>query len=293
VDWQGCDLARADVAGADMTGDVLDMANLQNANLSCTDLSRANAAGADLAGAEFAGTDLAKTVLASAILASISSGGGVTGRPASLPAGWTLRSEWLIGMNVYLADQNLDGVNLSGADLESAVIKDTSFAGADLAGADLFGDAAFLSTDTWTGATCPDGSSARSHHQSCASAVALRLDGFSTPRPGSTVRRASGRLTVRFRLATMSGRRISAWIAGSIAGSVTAALTGPGITGTTSNCAWRTRRKEFSCPISDPPGLRKGRKHKYNVTVAESPGGSMVAARGVGKVANPEIIHFR
>jgi uncharacterized protein YjbI with pentapeptide repeats len=293
VDWQGCDLAGADLAGADMTGDVLKMANLADANLSGTNLAQANAAGADLPGAEFADTDLAGTVLAKADLASISSGGGVVGRPASLPAGWTLRSGWLIGMNVYLADQNLDGVKLSGADLESAFIKNTSFAGADLAGADLFGDAAFLSTDTWTGATCPDGSSARSHQQSCANAVAFWLDGFGTPRPGSTVRRASGRLTVRFRLATKSGRTLSAWIAGSITGSVTATLTGRGIIATTSNCAWRARRKEFSCTISDPPGIRKGREHRYYVTAAESPEGSIVTARGVGKVANPEIIHFR
>jgi len=101
--------------------------------------------------------------------------GGITGSPASLPAGWVLRSGWLIGPSVFLDHDNLNGVklsgtdmagaetswstftgaNLSGADLAGSLIEDSDFTNADLAGSDLFG--ASLGGDTWTDATCPNG----------------------------------------------------------------------------------------------------------------------------------------
>jgi hypothetical protein len=106
----------------------------------------------------------------------IRSGGGVTGTPASLPAGWVLRSGWLIGPSVFLGG-NLNGVNLSGTDMAGAIMSWATFTGANLSGADL-------SDATWTDATCPDGTSASSHAGSCAGALAFRFAGFSTPQAG-------------------------------------------------------------------------------------------------------------
>jgi uncharacterized protein YjbI with pentapeptide repeats len=302
----------ADFSGQNLSGLDLAAAFLQNCNLTGANLSGTNFTDADLAGAGIANADIAQTVLAGASLDYIGSGGGITGTPASLPAGWALRSGWLIGPYVTLDHENLTGVNLSGMDMAGAEISWTTFTGAnlsgtdlagaffmpadftkaDLAGADLFG--ADLQDVTWTDATCPDGSSASSHGGDCASALAFRFAGFITPKPGSTVAASARRLTVSFKLATTSGAVIRASIAAAIgaAKEVRATLAGPGIRATTVYCAWNSSIKKLACTIPDPHGIKKGKSHSYTITVAEEPGTSFQTAPRLGRAANPETIHF-
>jgi hypothetical protein len=172
------------------------------------------------------------------------------------------------------------------------------FTEADLLGADLFG--ADLDTVTWTGATCPDGTSPASHGNSCANAQAFRLTGFASPKPGSTVAVSAKHVVVHFDLAVASGAGIPASVASAIGGAreVRATLAGPGIKATSAYCAWASASREFACTIADPRGIEKGKSHSYTVTVAEETDSAalsprvFVAALRVGKAVNPEVIHF-
>jgi uncharacterized protein YjbI with pentapeptide repeats len=306
--FYGVDLSGQNLSGLDLSGAFLELSNITGANL-----SGANFAGANLAGARIAKTDLTGTVLAGALLYGIRSGGGVTGSPASLPAGWVLRSGWLIGPSVFLDYDNLNGVSLSGTDMAGAETSWSTFTGAnlsgtnlagsflttsdftkaDLRGADLFG--VYLNTDTWTGATCPDGTSASSHGGSCAGAIAFRFAGFITPKPGSTIAVSARHVSVHFKLATASGATIPASVAAAVgmAKQVRVTLAGPGIKATTAYCSWDSSGGEFACTIADPRGLEKGTSHSYTITAAEEPGTSFQTAPRLSKAANPETIHFR
>lgn len=73
-------------------------------------------------------TNLAGIDLSTATLSGVRSG-GITGKPASLPARWILAGGYLIG----------PGSNLSGARLRNLDFKSASLAGANLANADLTG----------------------------------------------------------------------------------------------------------------------------------------------------------
>ena len=189
-----------------------------------------------------------------------------------------------------LAGADLKSADLDGADLQGANLYGADFTYANLAGADLF--AAGLSAVTWTGATCPDGSSASSHDGSCANALAFRFFGFQTPRRGTTVEASLKHLTVAFILGTIARTKISASIATAIGAAkrVRATLTGPGIKAATGYCGWRPKVRSFWCTITDPRGIEKGKW--YSVTVAEEPQSSFQTARPVGKHPNPEHIRF-
>jgi hypothetical protein len=189
-----------------------------------------------------------------------------------------------------LAGADLMSADLDQADLQDANLSDADFTNANLAGADLF--AADLSAVTWTGATCPDGSSASSHDGSCGNALAFRFGGFSRPRPGTTVHPSAKRVTITFELGTTAGARISASIAAAIGAAkrVRATLAGPGIKAATGYCAWRPKDKYFSCTITDPRGIEK--RKWYSLTVAEEPQSRFRTARPLGKHANPEHIRF-
>lgn len=193
----------------------------------------------------------------------------------------------------YTESTTFTGANFSGTNLADAILSVSDFTKADLDGADLFG--AILDSDTWVNATCPDGTSARSHSGSCASALTFRFAGFITPRPGSTVAAAARHVTIHFRLDTASGAAIRASVAAAIAAAkeVRVTLAGPGIKAATVYCSWNSSLAEFACTITDPRGIEKGKSHSYTITVAEKPGTSFQTAPRLGKAANPETIHFR
>lgn len=311
----GADLSGQDLSGLDLAGATLETANLTGANL-----SGANFTGADLARASIAKANLTRTVLAGAVLATVFSGGGDTGSPLSLPAGWVLRSGYLLGPYVFLTNANLNGMNLSGMDLAGMDAYSTTFNGANLSGtdlagawflgsssfvkanldgADLFG--AFLQVTAWRGATCPDGTSATSHADGCRFALAFFSAGFITPRPGSTVAASARRVSVHFKLVTASGAAIRASVAAAIGAAklVRVTLAGPGIKATTAYCSWDRAAREFACMIPDPHRIKKGASHSYTITIAEEPGTNVQStpqfqtAPRLGKAANPETIHFR
>jgi uncharacterized protein YjbI with pentapeptide repeats len=296
-----------DLSGQNLSGLDLADANLGSADLERANLSDANASDAYFAGARLAGVDLAGTRLADAVLDSIQSDGGITGRPASVPSGWVLRSGWLIGPDVTVDNDNLGGVNLSSVDMAGADVSWTSFANSNLSDADLAGAffmpadftkadlrGADLNSDTWTDATCPDGTSPTSHGGSCVNALAFRFAGFITPKPGSTVAASAKRVIVHFKLATASGAAIPASVASAVAAAreVRVTLAGRGISATSAYCSWDSAVGEFACTIADPRGILRGKSHSYTITVAEKPGATFQTAPRLGRAANPETIHF-
>ncbi len=120
-------------------------ANLQGANLSKTVFVGANATGANLKSATLTGSNLASAVFSGATLTGVTSG-GITGKPQSLPTGWSLEGGYLVGPGANLAKANLQKANLSKADLQGANatganLKSSTLTGANLASAQLSGAA--------------------------------------------------------------------------------------------------------------------------------------------------------
>ncbi len=106
-------------------------------------LAHADFVKANLTGAQFIDARLAHARFAGARLAGVRSGGD-SGRPASLPKGWSLTRGYLTGPKADLAGAQLDGADLAGrrlidakltgAQLNGADVKATDFAGALFAG---------------------------------------------------------------------------------------------------------------------------------------------------------------
>jgi hypothetical protein len=224
---------------------------------------------------------LSATSASAATCPTVAGTGAVT--PAPTPG-----VDWS-GCNLTGAD--LTSADLAAANLQGANLSNANFTNANLAGADLF--AAELSTVTWTGATCPDASSASSHDGSCGNALAFGFGGFSLPRPGTRVSAFFKHVTIKFELITTARARISAAVAGAIGGTadrIRATLTGPGIKAAATYCGWRAKEKYFFCTITDPRGIEK--RKWYSITVSEEPQSSFQTAPPVGKHANPEHIRF-
>jgi len=128
-------------------------ARLAGADLAGLDLNAADLTGADLRGTHLDGTRFASASGSATTLAGVRSG-NITGTPLNLPAGWSLRGGYLIGLEADLTDANFTGVNLAdvvfagsdlsrarfssailnGADMDGSIIEGAEFAGADLAG---------------------------------------------------------------------------------------------------------------------------------------------------------------
>lgn len=100
------------------------------ADLSGLDLSGTDLTGCDLSGVNLDGTDLTGTRLNGV------RSGGVTGTPSALPAGWVLRSGWLIGPGA-LVTQPVTSGDFSGVDFSLVHLWGTGFVGVDLSGANL------------------------------------------------------------------------------------------------------------------------------------------------------------
>ena len=124
ADLSGANLSGANLSGAKASGTNLIGANLDNvasggvtgtpaslpadwslvngyfvgphADLSGADLSDANLSGLNLSGANLYGSNLSGSNLSGANLFGVRSG-GITGTPASLPAGWSLANGYLVG----------------------------------------------------------------------------------------------------------------------------------------------------------------------------------------------------
>jgi uncharacterized protein YjbI with pentapeptide repeats len=163
-------LEDADLTDADLTGLRSNHASFVRADLSGADLTDALLWTASVSGA----------LLGTATLSGVSSV-ALQGSPATLPPGWRVANQYLVGPGATLrgaALRNLDlhGADLTGADLHFAKLSSSDlraatfdgadltaayFDGADLTGATLTG--ALTGSNVWTGATCMDGFSARAH----------------------------------------------------------------------------------------------------------------------------------
>jgi uncharacterized protein YjbI with pentapeptide repeats len=111
----------ASLASADMTGADLTNADLSSANLSSAKLTGATLTGVNLSGANITGV----------------SSGSLTGKPASLPANWTVVGGYLFGPTANLFQANLSGLNFGNADLQQANLQDAKLADVNLGTADL------------------------------------------------------------------------------------------------------------------------------------------------------------
>ena len=106
-------------------------ADLTGANLAGVDLTAKNLGQAVLDNAILTGANIAGTTFTSTSFYGLKSG-NMTGSPASLPDGWTIRKGYLIGEFADLRNADLSGTDLSSLDLSGA-----NLSGADLTSANL------------------------------------------------------------------------------------------------------------------------------------------------------------
>lgn len=102
------------------------------------DLSGADLVGADLSGLDLGGTSVWGADFSGATLTGVRSG-GVLGEPAKLPAGWILKSRFLLGPGADLSGSNASNWDFSGVDFTGMTLTGTNFWLANLSGADLSG----------------------------------------------------------------------------------------------------------------------------------------------------------
>ncbi|HEY2507581.1 MAG TPA: pentapeptide repeat-containing protein [Streptosporangiaceae bacterium] len=126
--------------------------------------------------------------------------------------------------------------------------------------------------------------------------VAYGLSAWTTPRPGSTITKSSGRVTAEFRLAgAANGTPVLATVAAALgrAHDVEVTLRGPDIKSHTAVCSWVAAARVFRCTIAMPPGAEKGASHSYTLTVTENVGSGFKTVPIAGTARNREVIHFR
>jgi uncharacterized protein YjbI with pentapeptide repeats len=295
-------LVGADLHGMNLTGTIFDHSNLSNANLAHANLTGASFAGAIVTGANLDGVNLAGDNLNGIV------SGDVTGTPAALPAGWSLRDGFLIGPGASLnganlAGQDLAGANLAGismtnANLVSTNLSKANLTGSDLTGADLTGASLFraaLTNVTWSATTCPNGKNSAGFTSGCARQLAFRFGGLSAPVPGSRIRKSAHQFTVRFRLTNFRSQKVTDSIGQSLTSDhdVRVTLSGPRINPVNAHCSWNSGLGKFQCTVHFTGQVRKGRSHRYKLTVSENYGLGFARAPTRAGAANPAIIHFR
>ncbi len=128
----------ANLSSSTLTNVDLSGLDLENVTLSGSILTDANLTNADLTGADLSGLNLTGTELAGATLTGEQSG-GITGDPASLPAGWTILAGYLVGPGAVLTGLNLGGLDLAGYDLAGAQLGGAFLVSTNLSGANLDG----------------------------------------------------------------------------------------------------------------------------------------------------------
>jgi uncharacterized protein YjbI with pentapeptide repeats len=124
--------------------------------------------------------------------------------------------------------------------------------------------------------------------------VGYGFGGFARPRPGSTIRTSSRRITVRFRLVNAKDVAISAGTAKALAFAqdLRVALAGPRIRAVSAFCSWNAAARAFSCVLKIPAKAETGKRHKYTITAEENVGTGFYSVPVVGRSANPESIRF-
>jgi uncharacterized protein YjbI with pentapeptide repeats len=295
-------LSGAGLSGADLAGAQLDGAGLTGADLSHADLTGASLIGTILTGARLDGTGLASSTLTAVV------SGGITGTPAALPVPWMLRAGFLMGPGIDLSGDNLSGRGLAGVDLSGADLSRADFTNANLSraglaranltsatltGANLF--RARLTGTIWSGTACPDGTSSGASPAGCTRALAYHFGGFSTPKPGSSVRKSARSFPARFTLTSAKGAKVGDAIGRSLSSNheIRATLSGPGIKPVRATCRWNAPARNFRCTVRFPARVKTGTSHRYTVVVSENYGQGFVRAPKRAGVASAVHIHFR
>lgn len=128
--FQGAELPGADLGGTDLTGADLAGANLAGARAGAgTSAARASSftgSGVLLRNASLAKANLAGANLAQADMTGVRSG-GIKGRPAVLPSGWTLANGFMVGPGADLTKAKLGSADLRTADLNKAKVGRADF----------------------------------------------------------------------------------------------------------------------------------------------------------------------
>ena len=149
ADLTDANLTGFNFTGIDLTGAIFSGATLNGADFTNANVTNASFTSATLTGATFTGTTMTGADLTSAILREVISG-TITGTP-TLPTGYNLVKETIIGTAVNLTNADLSGQDLTGIDLTDATLTKANLENATLINATLTN--ATLTGATLTGAT--------------------------------------------------------------------------------------------------------------------------------------------
>ena len=143
VDWTGCDLTDADLSGANfflatLTGANLTGADLTGANLTNATLTDANFTGADLSGATWYITTITGAILADANFGTGLRSDNVYGTPASLPPGWGIPANTLVGPYADISGSNLITAEFKNIDMTGVNVTGTNFSFVSFIGCKTF-----------------------------------------------------------------------------------------------------------------------------------------------------------
>jgi uncharacterized protein YjbI with pentapeptide repeats len=118
--------------------------------------------------------------------------------------------------------------------------------------------------------------------------------GFLAPRPGSVLPKSAHTTTVKFRLATASGKPVPPAQAAALAkaGSVKVTLAGPSIKPLAVTCQWNSAGTYFQCAIPTPARVKTGKANRYTLTAQETTVTGTIPVPAVGKGASTETITF-
>ncbi len=116
--------------GADLGGAIFFMSNLSSANLTNAVLIGSTFQDVDLAGADLTGTDLSGATL-------VDIRGQLVGAPSTLPPGFVVANDYIVGPGLDLSTADLSGTDLSGLDLSGIDLSGANLTGANLSGSTL------------------------------------------------------------------------------------------------------------------------------------------------------------
>jgi hypothetical protein len=126
--------------------------------------------------------------------------------------------------------------------------------------------------------------------------VLYAFGGFLSPTPKSTLSYQAGRtIPVTFKLTNASGQPISTSVASTLAGKLTVALSGQGITPVTAACSWNFAFLYFQCNVKTPTLSKVGATFPYQIVASENLTGASVTVPPYTNLpadANPESVYF-
>jgi hypothetical protein len=126
-------------------------------------------------------------------------------------------------------------------------------------------------------------------------AIVYDLGGFIAPIVGSGLNPSAKKITVKFRLAAMSGATIPAGTEAALAAAhdIRATLSGPGTSPTSTDCGWNAGSKYLECLIPTPRHIQTGRSHHYLITATENVGSGFLPIPADFESQDPGPVYFK